>query len=391
MSARADIQDDMSTARMTDEMIAHMRSRAGTELRIEHGINNEEATRTAIIRFVDGIGDDNPLWVDPDYAAASPFGGVVAPPSWVLCCFAGIQFGWPGLGGFHSDSHFRFFKTVRLGDRIVPRMTYDGFDGPRPSSFAGRTVTDRFTQEYRNQRGEMVCELRSGCIRYERGEGQKRASGRKVELPHPWTPDELTQIEAEILAEQPRGARPRLWEEVEPGDPLTGLIKGPIGLTDEIAFVASGAAPVPRLAAHGTALRRYQKHPKWAFRDPETRALEPIYAVHYNRHAANAMGVPTAYDVGVQRSCWQIQLLTNWMGDAAWLKEVRCQYRGFVYLSDVVRFGGKVLKKEIDADGDHIVHVETWAVNQRGTNVMPGTAIVALPAAGRPNALHGRV
>lgn len=161
-------------------------------------------------------------------------------------------------------------------------------------------------------------------------------------------------------------------------------------LTDEIAFVASGGAPVPRLAAHGVALRRYRKHPNWAFRDPETKALEPIYAVHYNKHAAQAMGVPTAYDVGVQRSCWQIHLLTNWMGDEGWLKEVSCQYRGFVYLSDVVRFGGRVTRKYIDNDGDHVVQLETWGINQRGVNIMPGSAVVALRAKNGISPVQGK-
>jgi hypothetical protein len=52
-----------------------------------------------------------------------------------------------------------------------------------------------------------------------------------------------------------------------------------------------------------------------------------------------------------------------------------------VYLSDVVRLGGRVVAKEVDADGDHVVRLETWATNQRGQEVMPGTAIIALPVA----------
>ena len=35
--------------------------------------------------------------------------------------------------------------------------------------------------------------------------------------------------------------------------------------------------------------------------------------------------------------------------------------------------------KEIDADGDHVVRLTTWATNQRDQNVMPGTAVIALP------------
>jgi hypothetical protein len=88
--------------------------------------------------------------------------------------------------------------------------------------------------------------------------------------------------------------------------------------------------------------------------------------------------------VGIHRSCWQIHSLTNWMGDAGFLKHITGQYRSHVYLSDVVRLGGRVDRKEVDADGDHVVHLTTWAVNQRGQECMPGTAIVRLPTRHSP-------
>jgi hypothetical protein len=67
------------------------------------------------------------------------------------------------------------------------------------------------------------------------------------------------------------------------------------------------------------------------------------------------------------------------MGDAGRLKGITGQYRAHVYLSDVVQLGGRVEAKEVDANGDHIVRLTTWAHNQRGQNVMPGTAEIALP------------
>lgn len=191
--------------------------------------------------------------------------------------------------------------------------------------------------------------------------------------------EEIARIEDEVLAQAPRGAIPRFWEDVNVGDELDTLTKGPIGLTDEIAFVAAGAAPIPRVAAHSVALKRYRKHPKWAFRDPNTHALEPVYSVHYNDYAARLQGAQAAYDVGVQRTCWQIHLLTNWMGDEGRLKGATSQYRSHVYLSDVVRLGGRVMTKEVDTDGSSIVRITTWAQNQRGQDVMPGTATIALP------------
>ncbi|WP_040167339.1 FAS1-like dehydratase domain-containing protein [Microbacterium gorillae] len=373
------ITKELASARFTDEMLADMRALIGTELRTASSVNNEYATRLAILRFAEGIGDDNPLFSDEDYAAATSFGGIIAPPSFIFACLGSIQVGWRGLGGFHAETRMTFRKPIRVGDKITARVFFDGFDGPTDSSFGGRRIKDYLRQEYYNQDDELVATFICSRMRFERGEMQERRESRKIELPHPWTPEQLTAIEEDVLAEAPRGAVPRFWEDVEVGDELDTVTKGPIGLTDEIAFVASGAAPIPRLAAHRTALQRYRKHPSWAYRDPNTQALEPVYSVHYNDYAARLQGAQMAYDVGIQRTCWGIHALTNWMGDDGFLKELHGQYRSHVYLSDVVRLGGRVVAKEIDADGDAVVHVETWAWNQREQNVMPGSAIVRLP------------
>ena len=39
-----------------------------------------EATRDNIRHYAHGIGDDNPLWCDPDYGTKSRWEGVIAPP-----------------------------------------------------------------------------------------------------------------------------------------------------------------------------------------------------------------------------------------------------------------------------------------------------------------------
>jgi acyl dehydratase len=379
-TATGEITRELAQGKFTDKMLADMRALIGTELRTESCVNNEYATRLAILRFCEGIGDDNPLWTDLDHAAKSPYGGLIAPPSFIFACLGSIQVGWPGLGGFHCETKMRFERPIRVGDRITAKVIFDGFDGPTDDSqFGGRRIKDYLRQEYRNQDDDLVATFICSRMRFERSEMQKRRDTRKLDLPHPWTDAEIEQIENDILAESPRGATPRYWDDVQVGEEIPTITKGPLGLTDFIAYIAAGAAPVPRIAAHAVSLRRYRKHPKWAFRDPATHALEPVYAVHYNDYAAKLQGAQIAYDVGIQRTSWQIHSLTNWMGDAGRLKSLFGQYRAHVYLSDVVRLGGRVESKEIDADGDHVVHLTTWAHNQRQQNAMPGKATIVLP------------
>ncbi len=376
----AGITRELAKARFTDEMLEEMRALVGTELRTDACLNNEYATRLAILRFCEGIGDDNPLWTDAAYAHRSRYGTLVAPPSFVFACLGSVQVGWRGLGGFHCETRMAFRKPIKVGDKIAAKVTFDGFDGPiDDSNFGGRRIKDYLRQEYFNQDGDLVTTFICSRMRFERGEMQKRAASRPLTVPHPWTQEEILAIEEQVLAETPRGTNPRYWEDVNIGDELDVITKGPLGLTDFIAFIAAGAAPIPRVSAHSVALKKYRKHPKWAFRDPRTHALEPVYSVHYNDYAARLQGAQIAYDVGIQRTAWQIHCLTNWMSDAGELKSLFGQYRAHVYLGDVVRLGGRIDGKEIDADGDPVVKVTTWAWNQREQNVMPGAAVIKLP------------
>src|ERR1700682_5010362 len=211
---------ELPQAELDEEMIAAMQQKVATRLRIEHSVNNDYASRIAIAKFAGGIGDINPLWTDVEYGSRSPFGAPVAPPSCVIVCFSGIQFGWPGLGSFHSASQLTFDRPVYWGDTVTAACVYDGFDGPAPSAFAGRTVTDRFTNTYTNQRDERIATIRWQVINFERGAASRQRTDRvtsKPELPHQWTEAEVAEIETRILAERPRGAEPRYWEEVEVG------------------------------------------------------------------------------------------------------------------------------------------------------------------------------
>jgi acyl dehydratase len=370
-------------ARMTDEMLAEVRKLIGSRLRISNSINNEEATRLSILKFAEGIGDTNPLWRDPEYAAKTRYGTIVAPPSWVFSVFSGVQYSFRGVGGFHSASNIEFYLPVLRNDTITPEMICTDIVGPNPSVFAERTVLERNDNLYTNQRGELVAKVEWDVTHFEREKARTKGKYHHIELPHPWTKDELQKVEEEALAEERNGSRTPYWDDMEVGGELKPIVKGPVTMTDEIAFLIGGGAPIPRLAANASALQLYRRHPNWAFRDPVSCGLEPIYAVHYNREAARAQGLPYQYDVGFQRNAWQIQLLTNFAGDGGWVKQCSCEFRRFVYFSDVVWLKGKITEKFVDDADECCVRIETAATNQRGEEVMPGNAVIALPSRAR--------
>ena len=374
---------------ITDESLATFKSRVGSKLRIKN-IFNELASKDAIRKFCDGIGDPNSLWRDEEYARLTSYGSIVAPPSWLASVFpTWVLQGLPGVHAFQTSTDWEFFKPVMLNDRIIPESTFVDFRITK-SEFAGKSILERQEALYVNQDGNLVARAKVAGLRAERPSIRGKGKYDSIQLPHPWTEKELKSIEEEVLAEKIRGQNPRYWEDVEVSEKLPQIVRGPLGLSDIIAYCI-GASPV-RIQAHGLALREYRKHPAWAFRDSATCALEPIYGVHYNKEAANAAGLPYPYDTAVQRHCWLMQLMTNWMGDDGWLKRSFAKYRNFVYLSDVLLINGKVTRKYIDENGEHCVDIKTTSTNQRGEEVMPGISTVILPSkANNANPISERV
>ena len=70
----------MSWGEITDDTLAAAAEMIGKPLRRSRMQWIETTTKDAIQHFAWGQGDDNPLWVDKDYAAKSPAGGLIAPP-----------------------------------------------------------------------------------------------------------------------------------------------------------------------------------------------------------------------------------------------------------------------------------------------------------------------
>ena len=378
MAEKADKETvQMAEASLTNEALREWENRIGLSLRVSN-IFNSTVSFEAIRNYANGIGDANPLYHDIEYGKGTRYGAMAPPPSWAYSVFpTWVLQGLPGLHADHSANEWRFYRPIYINDKITPESYFIGYD-VKPSRFAGKTVFEYQKADYRNQRGELVASAYTMLVRYERQTAKKTGKYDAIKLPHPWTEEELAKVDEDVLAEEIRGAKPRYWEDVDIGDELQPVVKGPFGQTDMIAYCV-GAAPVV-IAAHGAQLRNYQKHPAWAFRDPVDHAWEPVYGVHYLNSAARAAGAIYAYDAGAQRQGFLIHLITNWMGDDGWLKKNYAEYRQFFYHSDVLWLKGKVVKKYTDEDGDYCVDIETSAINQRGVNTMPGYSTVALPS-----------
>jgi len=75
--------------KITEQGLADLRRRIGVKITDTLEPWCHEATRDNIRHYAHGIGDDNPLWCDPDYAAGTRWGGIIAPPSFLFAASRG--------------------------------------------------------------------------------------------------------------------------------------------------------------------------------------------------------------------------------------------------------------------------------------------------------------
>ena len=114
--------------------------------------------RGMIMRFVRAVGDPNPLWQDDVYAGKSRYGGIVAPPNFILILgFTQILDAFtldPSLTVLHGSTELECHQPVRLGDIITTTSKITGVR--ERNSKAGRTAFVTMEMVHRNQRQEAV-------------------------------------------------------------------------------------------------------------------------------------------------------------------------------------------------------------------------------------------
>jgi uncharacterized OB-fold protein/acyl dehydratase len=152
-----------------------------------------------IRHWCEAIGDDNPIYTDPEAAARSAHGGVVAPPvmlqAWVM---RGIK-PRPTSGGnardelmaildaagFSSvvatDCEQEYHRYLRPGDHLSMTSTIESISEEKKTALGtGHFITTR--SDYHDQRGELVGSMRFRILKFrpaERKQVEPEASERR--------------------------------------------------------------------------------------------------------------------------------------------------------------------------------------------------------------------
>lgn len=127
---------------LTDEVLESLRARIGTPISVSHPQPYVTvATTDAIRHWCFGIGDYNPLFLDQEYSRTGPYGGRIAPPSFLYACdkrVTGGVMGLPGVTGMFAGVNWEWRRPVVEGGYIVvtSATVHDVID--REGEFAGR-------------------------------------------------------------------------------------------------------------------------------------------------------------------------------------------------------------------------------------------------------------
>jgi len=354
----------------------------GTPIRVEQW--NNEASWDSVRHYSLGIGDDNPLFCDPVYAQGTPYGSLVAPPTFMYTAFDGaVGAGLPGVQPIYAGTNWRFHRRVHRGDGIRASATF----GP-VRRLTGGTAQDMAIQSalcrYDDHQGRLIAEADARTFRVPR----RRASTGLAYEPrgaHRFTDAELDAIRDEAVSEYRRGAEDLTDPQI--GDVIPSVVKGPIGRIDMTAYYA-GCPGSPGYKS----VEMAWKYRKWAFTDIERLPsnYDPSYfgervlpsIGHQDHDAARELGMPGAYNNGPQRVGWFAHCLTNWMGDGAFLSRLDVRLRRPEIFGDVVRIGGVVTA--VDQVGDcPRVRVSLLAENQLGERTADAVAEILLDDYGR--------
>lgn len=387
--------DGLIRNRITDESVDLMRRRIGypnPTLRtgaIEQPWNvscSDEAVR----RFAICIGDDNPLFTDPDYARGTRWGGVIAPPAFEKSmginrnpvmdsvearvtskALRGVQL-------YHSGGENFYYAPVQEGTKLY-RSRYVKAVEDKQSEFSGRSVVVTNGLCLWDQNDQVAVDGVDWFIHAERREKSAKTEKYAREEPAGYTDEDLAEIEAAYDTEYRRGCDTLWFEDAIPGTALPRMVKGPLTITDLFnlhmgaGWLIYGAWP-NRLAYEN------RKQLRGFYSRDEFGGWDTVQRVHWDKGLAEQVGVRMMYDIGPVRQFHVSNYLTNFVGDDAWIHRIRFELRRFNYIGDVTWMRGEITEARVDERFGPLIEIALRGTNQRGSDNIRAEATVLLPS-----------
>ena len=355
-----------------DEFVSKSRALTGKSIR-ERESWNTQVTGQAIRHFAYGISDDNPLWLDADYAAQSPYGRLVAPPTFLTSVLYPALHGAPmeiPMSNLIGELAYQWFHPILEGD--ILRGTAQQIGVYESQDREGRRLVCILAEtSYWNQKNELVGKANGNLV------WMAREENLLIDRPiYNYTEEELAKITTAIEEEKRTGNEELCGEDIEVGQEIPQLVRGPMTVGDLICWQAA-IGPSYRPGALG--YKDGLKAPHSVVKNPVTGWSVKNSQHHEDFLLAKQRGMPAPFDNGVMRFAWLSPLLTNWMGTRGELKKLSVQMVAPVLYGDTVWYKGTVIKT-IETDQGTAVKIKITGTNQLGEITTTGEAEVMLPS-----------
>jgi len=191
------------------------------------------------------------------------------------------------------------------------------------------TVIDSYRFLYVNRLGEPVCTHELSFVNAERQASKE--NGRYTDFKRQsYTPEDIERIDAVYAAEEVRGAETRWWEDVNVGDTLAPVVKGPLRICDIVGFhIGWGMGQTYGQDPCAYGWEAPSPHARFLTLAMSTGFPTIVQRLHWDEKRAADLGLPAPYDYGTMRTNWLGHLITNWMGDEGWLMRLKTEMRVF--------------------------------------------------------------
>lgn len=370
---------------------------------VESSTLREPIATNDIRRWVHAMHYPNRLHYDPDYAAKSRFGQIVAPQSFSIATDDGHGAAPACVGRipnshllFGGDEYWFYGSRIKPGDIIRnERIPFDY--AVKETKFAGPTCFQRGDNNYYNQNDELISKQRSTSIRYLADAGMENPAAGDTEDPV-WSDEELEALEERkfkwIQMLHDLGHKERWWDDVQVGDELPERVFGPHTIasftTEWRAYIVNtwGTMNLRKQDLEGMGFTRemagYENDPDMQLINPELTdgAYYGPSRGHLFPRWARRIGMPRGYGYGASMGSWGLDYLAGWAGEHGMVVHSVANYRGPAFTGDITVQTAEVIDKTIDDEGRSIVQVKHKMADQNGNTMASGTAEIALPKKG---------
>ena len=329
-------------------------------------------TGDAIKHFAYGTDDDNPLWLDPDYAATTAKGKIQAPPAFVFVNRYPILHGAPvtaPLASLIGGVEVEWFDRIHVGDTLNSEPRQKAFFEKRNKE--ARRLNFVISEiDYCNQASTVVARATGTMIMATQVGLQTMM---EHDVPHYDTSD-LEGLEGTWRNEFRRGADTLFFEDVNVDGEIQPIVRGPLTIGDMVAW---NAAIGPSYKAGRWGYLDLKKAMHTAMFNPVTGFPVKYSQQHEDSNMAAGRGMPAPFDNGVMRFGWVAPLVTNWMGDQGFLKRLNVQVVRPGLYGDLTTYAGRVTAKD---DAAKTVTLDINGTTRDGKVNTRGSAEVTLPS-----------